>query len=100
MLHIIVEREYDTPFDKKNWLEKDLKLLPCLEAHGVTWIRSQVSVDGQRTLCEFEAPDAESVRIASNETSISYQCVWVSKVIDPKVNFAEWVKKPHPGVSL
>lgn len=100
MIHVVVECEYDTPFDKKTWYEKDLKLLPCLQNHGVTWLRSQVSLDGRRTVCEFEAPDAEAVRVAYHKTGVSYKRVWIAEVIDPQVNFAEWVEKPHPAVSL
>jgi hypothetical protein len=94
MVHVVVEREYDAPFDKKAWLAADLKLLPCLEAEDAKWIRSQVSLDGRRVICEFEAPDAESVRSAYRKTSLAFERVWVSEVLDPSQDLHAWAEKP------
>lgn len=100
MIHVVVECEYDTPFDKKKWLEADMRLLPCLEAHGATWIRSQVSLDGQRTMCEFEAPDADSIRTAYRKTGVAFKRVWIAEVLTPDDDIPAWVEKPHPAAPL
>ncbi|MBD3886794.1 DUF4242 domain-containing protein [Phormidium tenue FACHB-886] len=89
----MVEREYDAPFDKKNWLAADQKLLPCLEIEGAKWMRSQVSLDGQRVICEFEAPDAELIRSAFRRTSIGFERVWVAEVLDPSQDLGAWAEK-------
>lgn len=99
MIHVIVECEYDTPFDKKAWHAADLRLLPCLEAHGAKWIRSQVSVDGRRTMCEFEAPDAESVRTAYRRTALGFKRVWIAEVLDPSIDLGAWSEKPHSEIN-
>ncbi|NJR40737.1 MAG: DUF4242 domain-containing protein [Leptolyngbyaceae cyanobacterium CSU_1_4] len=99
MVHVVVECEYEAPFDKKAWYAADLRLLPCLEAHGAKWIRSQVSLDGRRTICEFEAPDAESVRTAYRKTDLAFQKVWISEVLDSSQDLAAWIEKPHSGIS-
>jgi hypothetical protein len=98
MIHVVVECEYDTPFDKKAWYAADLKLLPCIEANGAKWIRSQVSLDGRRTICEFEAPDAEAVRSAYRRSAVNFKQVWVAEVLDPSQDLGAWVEKPHAGV--
>ncbi|HEY9629808.1 MAG TPA: nickel-binding protein [Coleofasciculaceae cyanobacterium] len=100
MIHVVVECEYDVPFDKKAWYAADLRLLPCLEAHGATWIRSQVSLDGRRTICEFEAPDADSVRTAYRKTAVAFKRVWVSEVLDPSQDLDAWIEKPHSEVNV
>lgn len=100
MIHVVVERQYDAPFDKKSWLAADLKLLPCLEAEGAKWIRSQISLDGRRVICEFEAPDAESVRRAYRKTSLGFERVWVAEVLDPSQDLTAWAEKPHVGVDV
>lgn len=93
MIHVIVEREYDAPLDKKAWLAADLRLLPCLEAKGAKWIRSYVSLDGRRVICEFEAPDAESVRSAFRRTTVAFERVWVSEVLDPSQDLDAWAEE-------
>lgn len=34
----------------------------CSQVDGVQWIKSHVSADGNRSFCEFVAPDAEACR--------------------------------------
>lgn len=95
MIHVVLEREYDPPFDKKAWFADDLRLNSCLEARGARWIRSQVSLDGRRTICEFEAPDAESVRIACRIADIAFQRVWVAEVFEPGQDPSAWLEQLH-----
>jgi hypothetical protein len=99
MIHIVIECEYDTPFDKKTWFETDQRLLPCLESYGAKWLRSQISIDGKHTLCEFEAPDAEAVRAAYRKSGVAFKRAWIAEVIDPSHDLKAWVEKPHPGVT-
>jgi Protein of unknown function (DUF4242) len=100
MIRVVVEREYDAPLNKKAWLAADLRILSCLEAEGAKWIRSYVSLEGRRTICEFEAPDAESVRSAFRKTAVAFQRVWVSEVLEPSQDLDTWAEKPHPGVAV
>jgi hypothetical protein len=46
-------------------------------------------------ICEFEAPDAESIRSAFRRTSIGFERVWVAEVLDPSHDLDAWVEKPH-----
>jgi len=40
-------------------------------------MRTYVSADRSRGLCVFEAPDAESVRIAHRSANVDFDRVWV-----------------------
>ncbi len=98
MIHVVIECEYETPFDKKTWYEADLRLLPCLEAYGVKWLRSQISVDGRRTICEFEAPDTEVVRTAYRKTGVPFKRAWIAEVLEPSGDLKAWLEKPHASL--
>ncbi len=51
----------------------------CLELRGARWMRSYLSIDGRRAVCEFEAPDAESVREAFRMAGQRFDRAWVAK---------------------
>jgi hypothetical protein len=52
----------------------------CLEMRGARWMRSYVTQDHRRAICEFEAPDAESVREAFRMAGQSFDRVWVASL--------------------
>src|SRR4051812_9184208 len=56
------------------------KLDACLEVRNGVWRRSSVSKDRLRMVCEFEAPDAESVREALRASGSSFERVWTADV--------------------
>ena len=81
--NVIVERSFSAPdtferlkaiVDTKAW---------CLEQHRVNWARSFLSTDGRRMLCFYEAPDAESVRLAQREAELPVDVVWGFQRIGP-----------------
>lgn len=48
----------------------------CLDAHRVRFIRTYFSKDRRRMMCLYQAPDAESVRIAQREAGMPVERVW------------------------
>jgi hypothetical protein len=50
----------------------------CLEAHDSRFLHSYVSADGRRTICVFEAPDAESVRSVQRRLGMPFDAAWPS----------------------
>lgn len=56
------------------------RLQPCLDLHGIHRERSYLARDGQRILCHFRAPDAESLRIALRVAGIDYDALWTGAV--------------------
>jgi len=51
----------------------------CLEMRAARWMRSYITPDGRRALCEFEAPDAESVREAFRMAGQPFDRAWVAR---------------------
>jgi hypothetical protein len=82
MKHVIVERTFAEPVS----LERVRKALDerkaCLEFFRVRHLRSAVSPDGLRMICEYEAPDAESVRQVSERAGLPYERVWTAEIIE------------------
>ncbi len=50
----------------------------CLELRGARWMRSYITPDGRRSLCEFEAPDGESVREAFRTAGLPFDRAWIA----------------------
>jgi hypothetical protein len=82
MLRIIVERTFDRPPSDDDLTAAGMRERPCLDLYGVAWRRSVLSVDRLRMVCEYEAPDAESVRKVQREAGNSFERVWPGSVIE------------------
>jgi len=52
----------------------------CFELHHVDWKHSFLSADGGRMLCWYQAPDAESARMALRELGSNLHGMWAGKV--------------------
>lgn len=52
----------------------------CFDLHHVDWKHSFLSADGRRMLCWYQAPDAESARLALRELGSNLHAVWAGKV--------------------
>jgi hypothetical protein len=74
--NVLVQRSFAKPitFEEAHGLEEAKAW--CLEQHRVRWARSYVSTDGLRTVCFYQAPDAESVRLAQKEAGLPFDAVW------------------------
>jgi hypothetical protein len=83
MAHLIVERTFDKPFTDDDVKAAGERLAPCLELHAVKWIRSYVSADRLRMICEYEAPDAEAVRASNRSAGVTFDCVWNAELLVP-----------------
>ncbi len=83
MVRVMIETSYDPPFTEEDWDASNVKLFPCLEERQVQWIRSFVSPDHRRTICEFEAPDAEALRAAYRRVGVPFDRIWVAEVREP-----------------
>ncbi|NHX28300.1 DUF4242 domain-containing protein, partial [Escherichia coli] len=68
MPKFIVERSFDTPLSPEDLAATEERMAPCLDIYDVQWLRSYWSTDRKRMICEYEAPDAESVRNVQRES--------------------------------
>jgi hypothetical protein len=80
MARIMVEHAFSTPFTDEDYAECAKKLDPSLESRNGLWCRSARSLDRLRLTCEFEAPDAESVRQAMHDAGMKYERAWAASV--------------------
>lgn len=82
---IILEHRFEgRPFDVDRYNAAQARNAACLGVHGVRHIVSYVTLDGQRMICVFEAPDAEAVRRTARQLGYSYDSVWPALVVrDP-----------------
>jgi hypothetical protein len=80
MPRLIVEHSYDPPLTDEEHRRAAQRLDPCLDAHGARWMCSYLSHDRRRMICEFEAPDAESVRQSMRSADVAFDHVWTSEV--------------------
>ncbi len=83
MQHFIVERSFSPPISDRELDAVKARMAPCLEMHQVRWIRSHMSEDRQRMVCEYEARDAESVRKVQHEAEAKFDRVWTAQLIEP-----------------
>jgi hypothetical protein len=80
MARVMVEQVFTEPFTDERYAAFAKRLDPCLEVRNGAWRRSALSKDKLRMVCEFEAPDAESVREACRMASIPFERVWTADV--------------------
>jgi hypothetical protein len=76
----MVEQVFSEPLTDERYAAFAKKIDPCVELRQGMWRRSSVSVDKLRMVCEFEAPDAESVREAFRTAGIAFERVWTANV--------------------
>jgi len=79
MKYLIVEHRYKTPISDEEFNYMSARLAPCLQQHQIKLMRTYVSDDRSRGLCVFEAPDAESVRIAHRTANVDFDRVWMGR---------------------
>ncbi|HEX2166766.1 MAG TPA: nickel-binding protein [Longimicrobiales bacterium] len=85
MARVIVERIFDPPLTEAEHMARSQRLNPCLEPSKIRWIRSFVSNDRRHGVCEFEAADAETVRVAHRTAEVPFTRVWTGQVFDPEM---------------
>jgi hypothetical protein len=81
MTTIIVERRFAAPVAEADIAAFAARQQECLTIHGVTRRRSLLSRDRQRMICEYEAPDAESVRRVQRQAEGPFESVWVADAL-------------------
>ena len=81
MPHVIVERSFETPLTQEELDAVETRMAPCLDLYNVRWIRSYWSADRLRMVCEYDAPDAASVRSVQREADARFERVWAADVL-------------------
>jgi SAM-dependent methyltransferase len=92
MARMMAEHVFQEPLTDERYTDGAKKLDPCLEVRNGLWRRSSLSADRLRMICEFEAPDAESVREAMRGAGIPFERVWPAQVFAIE-DYPEMVKR-------
>jgi hypothetical protein len=69
---VVVERRFEQPVKFEDIQKIEDEGSWCLEIHNVHFLKTFFSRDRQRMLCLYEAPDAESVRLAEDQARVPY----------------------------
>jgi hypothetical protein len=80
MANLIVEQTFEPPLTDEEHDRIAQRVDKCLEAHGARWLRSYLSADRTRMVCEFEAADAEAVRSSYRSAGVRFERVWSAEV--------------------
>lgn len=82
MARIILERRFDPETGKAEFARQAQELESCIQTRDVRPIRSVVASDFSRAYCEFEAPDADTLRAACRRAGIDFEGVWRAEELD------------------
>jgi hypothetical protein len=80
MARVLVEHVFGEPLSDEQFASMGKRVDPCLEVRNGAWRRSSLSLDRKKLVCEFEAPDADSVREALRAAAVPYERVWGANV--------------------
>jgi ubiquinone/menaquinone biosynthesis C-methylase UbiE len=80
MARVMVEQAFEQPLTEEGYAAIAARLDPCLAMRGGTWRRSSIADDKLRMVCEFDAPDAESVCAAFQMSGVPFERVWSADV--------------------
>jgi ubiquinone/menaquinone biosynthesis C-methylase UbiE len=92
MARVMVEQTFDEPMTDERYAAFAKRVDPCLELRSGMWRRSSLAADKLRMICEFEAPDAESVREAFRMSAVAYERAWTAEVFAIE-DYPELMKK-------
>ncbi len=82
MARVVLEQSFDQPMTDEQLADFAKRLDPCLDIRDGAWARSYLAGDRRRMICEFEAPDADSVREALRSANVPFDRVWSATVFD------------------
>jgi Protein of unknown function (DUF4242) len=80
MGRIVVERTFEQSQTDSDLDAAAKRESLCKGIHSITWKRSVLSSDRRRVICEYEAPDAETVRRVQLEAGIPFDRIWAAEL--------------------
>ena len=76
----VVERTFNPPLTVADFSAAGEKLAPCIQERDVKHIASHFATDGSRSVCLFEAADAERIREANRVAGAPFERVWATNI--------------------
>ena len=74
--NVLVERSWEEPVTLEEIQAIEDAGAHCLENHKVRFARTFFSADRKRMMCLYQAPDAESVRVAQRQAGMPVDRIW------------------------
>jgi hypothetical protein len=74
--NVVVARRFDEPVTVEELQAREDAGDWCLAQYRVTFLRTFFSADKKRMICLYQAPDAESVRLAQQQAGMPVENVW------------------------
>src|SRR5690606_23090864 len=100
---VIYLRPMDPPVTAEDVLRSIDYVDGCFNLHRVDWVHSFLSADGGRLMCWYQAPDAESARLALRDIGSDMSAVWPCRLLggvtprDPAVSWVGVLEELTPG---
>ena len=73
---VVIEQVFEVPLTDEEHARIGERLDRCAAMRNARWMRSYLAADRTRMVCEFEAPDVESVRDAYRNADVSFVRAW------------------------
>ena len=74
-----VERVFSPPLSEAQFMEGGKALAPCIQERDIKHLVSHLASDGSRSVCVYEAADAERVREANRTAGVPFERVWETR---------------------
>jgi hypothetical protein len=75
----MVEREFSPPITEAQFMAAGKALAPCIQERDIKHIASHFALDGSRSVCMYDAADAERVREAQRTAGAPFTTVWQAR---------------------
>ena len=92
---VLVERRFEKAIEFADIQDLEDAGSSCLDIHHVRFLKSFFSKDRRRMLCLYEAPDAESVRLAEDQAKVPYDRAWTCQRIQNPEPFRDTAAKEY-----
>ena len=81
--NVLVSRRLEAPAEFAEVQAVERAGSSCLLTHRVHRVRTYLSIDGRRVVSLYQAPDAESVRLALHDASMPVERAWAFRLFRP-----------------
>jgi len=75
----VVERVFSPPITEAQFMAGGKMLEPCIQERDIKHLHSHFAADGSRSMCTYEAADAERVRDAQRTAGVPFERVWQAR---------------------
>jgi hypothetical protein len=75
----MVERVFSPPITDAQFMAGGAALTPCIQERDITYLGSHFAIDGSRSVCMYEAADAERIRDAQRTAGVPFERVWQAR---------------------